>query len=475
MTTCSGTGAALGADMIRIVVLLMLLGGSAQAALTKVTSFGSNPGALAMYEYAPASLGTNRPLVVVLHGCTQTAADMERAGWNTLADAQNFAVVYPEQQTANNSVRCFNWAGEFGDPTNLVRGQGENASIIAMIDHAIATHGSDASRVYIVGFSAGAAFAAVMLATWPDRFAGGAIMSGVPYRCATSVNGAFSCQSPGVSKTAPQWGDLIRAASSYTGTRPVVQIWHGATDTTVVPANQAELIKQFANAAGGDDTADETSTVDGATKKVYKSGTRVVVESYAIPAMGHSVVIGGTGCPSTAGSYFTDKGICATLRAAQLFGLVDGGGTGGGPDTAAPTVSIVSPSEASSVTGDVTVVVAAADNVGTASVALAIDGVALPDDVEAPFQFDWDATAAGAGDHELVATATDAAGNAATSTVHVTVPGPGGNGNTPGDDDDAPAGSNALPGCSLDAGGGGAQLACLGFALALVLRRRRAR
>lgn len=345
---------------------------------------------------------------------------------------------------------------------------------MAMIDHAIATRGSDPSRVYIVGFSAGAAFAAVMLATWPDRFAGGAIMSGVPYRCATSVSGAFSCQSPGVSKTAPQWGDLIRAASSYTGTRPVVQIWHGATDTTVVPANQAELIKQFANAAGGDDTADETTTVDGATKKVYKSGTRVVVESYAIPAMGHAVVIGGTGCPSTAGSYFTDKGICATLRAAQLFGLVDGGGTGGGPDTAAPTVSIVSPSEASSVTGNVTVVVAAADNVGTASVALAIDGVALPADIEAPFQFDWDASAAGAGEHELVATATDAAGNAATSTVHVTVPGPGGpNGN--GDDDEPAGSSNALPGCSLDAGGGGTQLACLGFALALVLRRRRAR
>ena len=81
--------------MIRIVVLLMFLGGTAQAALTKITSFGSNPGVLAMYEYAPASLGTNRPLVVVLHGCTQTAAEMERAGWNTLADAQNFSVGLP--------------------------------------------------------------------------------------------------------------------------------------------------------------------------------------------------------------------------------------------------------------------------------------------------------------------------------------------------------------------------------------------
>jgi poly(hydroxyalkanoate) depolymerase family esterase len=111
-----------------------------------------------MYEYVPASLASGRPLVVVLHGCTQMAADMERAGWNVLADQHGFAVIYPEQQTANNSVRCFNWAGEYGDPANLVRGQGENASIISMIDNAIATHGSDPARVYIVGFSAGGAF-----------------------------------------------------------------------------------------------------------------------------------------------------------------------------------------------------------------------------------------------------------------------------------------------------------------------------
>jgi len=463
--------------MLRLVVLtlLVLATRSAHATLTKVTSFGSNPGALAMYEYVPANLPANRPLVVVLHGCTQVAADMEHAGWNTLADQGQFAVVYPEQQTANNSVRCFNWAGEYGDPTNLVRGQGENASIIAMVDHAIAAHSSDASRVYVVGFSAGGAFAAVLLATWPDRFAGGAIMSGVPYRCATSVSGAFSCQSPGVAKTPAQWGDLVRAASSYTGTRPVVQIWHGATDTTVVPANQQELIDQFTDVAGTDATADETTTIDGATRTVYKAGTRIVVEAYSVPGMGHAVAIGGTNCPATAASYFDNKGSCATLRAAERFGLLSSGGSGGGPDTAAPTISIVSPSEGATVTGDVTVVVAAADNVATTEVTLAIDGTLLPADTEAPFQFDWDATAAGAGDHELTATASDAAGNTTSTTVHVAVPGDGSGPGSAGGDDQPDGPSNALPGCSLDAGGGGAQLACLGFVLALVIRRRRAR
>src|SRR3954462_11618439 len=94
----------------------------AGAALTPVASFGANPGALKMYEYVPAGLPAGSPLVVVLHGCTQTAAAMENAGWDQLADQYHFAVLYPEQQSANNPVECFNWAGEFGDPADLVRG-----------------------------------------------------------------------------------------------------------------------------------------------------------------------------------------------------------------------------------------------------------------------------------------------------------------------------------------------------------------
>jgi len=131
--------------------------------LQAVSDFGSNPGGLAMYEYVPANLGAHRPLVVVLHGCTQTAAAMEAAGWNALADQYGFAVVYPEQQTANNPVRCFNWAGEYGDAANLDRGEGENQSIIAMVDHAIAAHDLDPSRVYVTGLSAGEYFIALLM------------------------------------------------------------------------------------------------------------------------------------------------------------------------------------------------------------------------------------------------------------------------------------------------------------------------
>ncbi|MEO7092905.1 MAG: PHB depolymerase family esterase [Polyangiales bacterium] len=448
---------------------------SAHAALTPVTSFGTNPGGLSMHEYVPAGLTAGRPIVLVLHGCTQTAAAMESAGWNQLADQYKFTVVYPEQQTANNPVRCFNWAGEYGDTANLVRGQGENASIVQMIDKSIALHGGDASKVFIVGFSAGAGFTSVMLATYPERFAAASIMSGLPYRCATTVSAAYSCQSPGVTKTPTQWGDLVR--SSHAGPYPRLQIWHGAADSTVVPANEAELVKQWTNVHGIDDTADDTETVGSATRTAYKSASgTVLVEAYKVTGMGHAIAVGADpsgACTATAGSYFEDRGICATRRAAAFFGLLGGTGPGPGTDTTAPTVAIQTPSEGDTVSGQVTIVVAASDDTSLASVALTVDGADVgAADLEAPYQFTWDASAPG--EHAIVAIARDTAGNSATAHATVTVPGPGGGGgNNPGGDDDPTGGAKDLPGCSLDAGGGGAGVGSLAIGVLALLRRRR--
>ena len=278
---------------------------SAHATLAPVSNFGSNPGALNMFEYVPSGLPANRPLVVVLHGCTQTAANMEAAGWNTLADQYQFAVLYPEQTTANNPYRCFNWAGEYGDPANLTRGQGENESIMEMVDKMYVLHTIDKTKVYIMGFSAGAAFVSVMVATWPDRFAAASIMEGIAYKSATTVNGAYSCQSPGVDHTPTEWGDLVRAAFSFTGARPRVQIWHGTSDTTVVPKNQTELVEQWTNVFATDQTADENESIgSAATRAAYKVGTNIVVESYTVQSMTHAVSVGAEGsvaCPSTSG------------------------------------------------------------------------------------------------------------------------------------------------------------------------------
>src|SRR5688500_3950819 len=179
------------------------------ASLTQVTGFGSNPGNLNMYSYRPDGLPAGAPLVVAMHGCTQTANDyFTNSGWRKYADLWRFALVLPEQKSANNSSTCFNWF----EPGDIARGNGEPRAIKQMVDHAVSEYGVDRTRVFVTGFSAGGAMTSVMLATYPDAFAGGAIVAGIPYRCSTSLTTAFTCMNPGVDRTPAAWGDLVRGA-----------------------------------------------------------------------------------------------------------------------------------------------------------------------------------------------------------------------------------------------------------------------
>jgi len=299
-------------------------------ALAAVASFGANPGALDMYEYVPANLPANAPLVVVLHGCTQTASAMETAGWNALADANGFAVLYPQQRSANQPLSCFTWYA----PADIARTGGEAESILEMVDTEIATHGIDRARVYVTGVSAGGAMTAVMLAAYPDRFAAGSVMSGIPYGCATDVSSGTQCEQ-GATKTPAQWGDLVRGADpGFSGAWPRMQVWQGTSDTTVAPGNAHELVDQWTNVRGADGTAESTTTVSTATYTTYAGGD---VELYLVNGMGHAIATGmdalGT-CPAGAGAYFSDEKICSTLRAAAFFDLAgSGAGSGGGSGT----------------------------------------------------------------------------------------------------------------------------------------------
>src|SRR5688500_5048007 len=120
--------------------------------LREVPDFGSNPGKLRMLTYVPPGLAPASPLVVVLHGCTQTAACYDHgAGWSTLADRYGFALVFPEQQQANNPRLCFNWF----QPGDIARERGEASSIRQMVEHMTREHDSDRQRVFVNGLSAG--------------------------------------------------------------------------------------------------------------------------------------------------------------------------------------------------------------------------------------------------------------------------------------------------------------------------------
>ena len=126
--------AAIGTVLAVVAVLFLTVdSGSrahASATLTQVSSFGSNPGALQMYDYVPTSAAANAPLVVAMHGCTQQASDYYNdSGWPKYADLWGFDLVFPQQTSSNNSTECFDWFTASDD----ARGAGEAASILQMV------------------------------------------------------------------------------------------------------------------------------------------------------------------------------------------------------------------------------------------------------------------------------------------------------------------------------------------------------
>jgi poly(hydroxyalkanoate) depolymerase family esterase len=327
---------------VRLIVLsaTLLVAGFAAVArpayaatLTSVSGFGGNPGNLGMYAYHPDGLPAGAPLVVALHGCSQNASDYyTNAGWKKYADLWRFAVVFPEQKSANNILSCFNWF----EPADTARGQGEALSIKQMVDYAVGAYGSDPARVFVTGLSAGGAMTAVLLATYPDVFAGGAVMAGVPYGCATTASAAWTCMSPGVDRTPAAWGDQVRAAyPGYPGRRPKVSIWHGTADTRVVPANATELRDQWTNVLGVPATPTAASTLPGGTAlESYGDVVRV----YRITGMTHATAVDPGGAVEqcgTAGTYYKDT-ICSAYYTALDWGI----GTGTPPSPTAPPTGI---------------------------------------------------------------------------------------------------------------------------------------
>ena len=221
------------------------------ATLAAVTTFGSNPGSLLMYTYVPAAVPAKAPLVLALHGCTETAAEYEDVGWNAIADKYKFYLVYPQQQSANNPYSCFNWGGgslstNNGDLDDITRGKGEAESIAQMVSYMESTYSIDTKRVFVSGFSAGAAYTAALLALYPDIFAAGASFSGIPALCATNQSTAYTCEDSAVSNTPAQWATVVHNAyPGYSGSYPRMSIWQGSSDTTVNTANFGELVDQW--------------------------------------------------------------------------------------------------------------------------------------------------------------------------------------------------------------------------------------
>ena len=168
----------------------------ARAAVTQSSSFTPHDGPGRSYLLFTPSGDTTiaRPLVVYLHGCTQTAEDAAiGTRWNELAERKGFVVVYPEQDLAANGAGCWNWF----EPDQQVRGSGEPAIITAIVAEVVASMKIDATRVYVAGASAGADMATILGATYPDVFAAIAPFAGCAYATCSDGTGKLALAAMG--------------------------------------------------------------------------------------------------------------------------------------------------------------------------------------------------------------------------------------------------------------------------------------
>jgi poly(hydroxyalkanoate) depolymerase family esterase len=318
---------------------------AANTALVETVAFGENPGALRMLSHAPDGLAAHAPLVVVLHGCTQTAeGHAVSGGWIALADRLGFAVLAPEQAAANNPNRCFNWF----EPGDTTRGQGEAASIAAMVVAAIRAHRCDPRRVFVTGLSAGGAMTAVMLATYPELFAGGAVVAGLAYGVARGVPDALRVMGRGDGRAAPVLGNLVRRDAAA----PLrLAIWHGDADHTVNVANAQDLTRQWTAATGLAETPVEVASLGRRTRSTWRADAGgSIVELNIVHGLGHGTPLStrGEGDVGAPAPYMLEAGLSSTLEIAAFWGLVQAGATAAprvaptadpGADKASPTPS----------------------------------------------------------------------------------------------------------------------------------------
>ena len=292
--------------------------------LVEIAGFGTNPGGLRMFSYVPVKVQQPPALVVVLHGCGQTAAGYDLgAGWSTLAKHYGFALLMPQQQPSNNANGCFNWF----NPQDTARDRGEACSIRQMIARMVDDCKIDERRIFITGLSAGGAMTSVMLATHPEVFAGGAIIAGLPFGVASNVREALNGMFQSPSRPAEELGDLVRNASNHKGPWPKLSVWHGSADRTVNPANADEIVKQWLDVHRLPSTPMSEGTVDGYPRQIWwNADGETIIESYTITNMAHGTPLGTADNDErygAQGAFLIEAGISSSYHIAKFFGLTE--------------------------------------------------------------------------------------------------------------------------------------------------------
>ena len=299
---------------LAVISLGLLVVGPARAATWKTNvNYGATT---PMDLYVPDGVGASPAVVVSLHYCGGSAANAH--GWfQSYADTNKFLIIAPK-----SAGSCFD--------AGLGR-SGERANIVKMVEYVVAQNNADPKKVFAAGPSSGACMAQALLASYPDVFAGGSSLAGVPAGAWTG-GGTYGWSAP-ASTTAQQWGDKVRNAfPGFTGSRPRIQFWQGMGDTNLTYSQSYPAqLAQWTNVFGVTD-ADATKqsikpagAVNTWARTSYKDCTGLVV-------------VEANSGPSNVVHDLTPEGLWQDV--VRFFGLTQGGtpvgscsgagGTGGG-------------------------------------------------------------------------------------------------------------------------------------------------
>ena len=327
-------------SVIDVAARVVPAGETANAARDRQPSIGEGlqrPGSFEAHEFSnaagsraykvyvpPGKSDAPGAMIVMLHGCTQSADDFAAGTqMNRLADEHGFTVVYPEQAAHANASKCWNWF----KPQDQLRGAGEPSLIAGIVREAARRNGADPRRIYVAGLSAGAAMAVVLGETYPELFAGVGAHSGLPYGSAHDVPSALAAMKGGRSSVMPGLKDMPGAAGTprrrAVHAVPVI-VFHGDRDHTVRQTNGAHIVQQAheAHSAQGGELELRVSTQSGVTSGGRRFSRTVHadhdgharIESWTLHDAGHAWSGG-----HASGSYTDTTGPNASAEMVRFF------------------------------------------------------------------------------------------------------------------------------------------------------------